>query len=318
MNARLADPVRVGREDGIVCCVAGPDRYGLRASDVRQVMRVDRMPGEAAPDGRVGTIEVGGETAPVFELAGVLKRPRAPFPTVARDGQYILVTGHAGELTGWLVDGIARTPLSPDTEIVPLPAVVGMPATNWFDAVVKLEDRSLLVLTPLSLSPRARESRAPDSTPAFVAPPAIHGTREPLVVIFSSPALPGLATRLYGLSGRQIAAIVHPLDVIHVPGSAPHVMGVAWWRGAVVPVIAFKQDGDRDPASSCRRWIIAQTSRSGMLLAFPIDPEVALHRATSADRRVVDGQVPPCALGMFDVEGRTVALVDLESLIPNP
>jgi chemotaxis signal transduction protein len=141
-----------------------------------------------------------------------------------------------------------------------------------------------------------------------------------MVVIFSTQALPQCATSRYALSARQIAAIVHALPTMTVPGSAPHVAGIAWWRSAVVPVIDFRGSGHRDTGSRSR-YIIAHHGGPlrEALVAIPVDSEIGLHRVTSAHLQVRGVPRPTFATGMFEIDGHPVALLDIDAVLaPNP
>jgi chemotaxis signal transduction protein len=205
---------------------------------------------------------------------------------------------------------------------MPLPDIIGAPATSWFDALVKLGDASVLLLAPQHLKPQA--GRAPDREPPGLGPGLSADTgppgeqAEPLVVLFSTAALPPSAARRYALSARQIAAIVQPLPVIAVPGSAGCITGVSWWRDAVVPVIDFRDPVARESAPHAR-CLLAQCGGRlrGTIVAVPIDSEVAVHKPAAADHRL-DTPGPPFAAGMFSAAGEPVALLDLVALFDAP
>lgn len=306
--------------DGIICCTVGSRQFAFHGADVRHVARGEALRADAAADGRAGVLRVGGQNVPVFALGRALGEA-APSALRAAD-QHIAVTGEPGELAGWLVDRIARTAVPEAAAVMPLPDVVGAPATSWFDALVNLGDASVLLLAPQHLTPQA--GRAPDREPpgssrglsADAAPPGDQA--EPLVVLFSTAALPPSAARRYALSARQIAAIVQPLPLITVPGSAGSVTGVSWWRDTVVPVIDFRDPVDRESAPHAR-CLLAQCGGRlrGTLVAMPIDSEVAVHKPAAADHRL-DTPSPPFAAGMFSVAGEPVALLDLVALFDAP
>ena len=317
MNTLPVDSGRSVRDDGLVCCAVGDEQYALRGADVRQIVRVEKMQGAVSVDGRVGTLDVAGQAVPVFRLGSVLGRPAGPRPSHGA-GHHIAVTGESGDLVGWLVDRIVRTPLLQGTRVVALPAVVGTVATTWFEALVKLGDSSVLLIAPQYLSPLARRPARSDGTRAFsVSEPMLAGSEERMVLLFSTPALPRCGAPRYALSGRRIAAIVQPLPAIVVPGSARHVTGVAWWRDAVVPMIDFRGRGDHDDLAQRRRCVIAQCGPrlGGTLVAFPVDSEIVLHRPGPEDRQAAGIPRPAFAVGMFDVDGEVVALLDIDTLL---
>jgi chemotaxis signal transduction protein len=297
----------------------GDKQYALRGGDVRQIVRVEKMRTVAGSDGSVGTLELDGQPVPVFRLGNVLGRTGAQRNAPNSGGHHIAVTGEGSELVGWLVDRVVRTPLSQDAQIVALPAVVGPAATSWFEALVKVGGTSILLLAPQSLNPLSpRQPRAgaigSSAAPAEKKP---GDSAEQIALLFSTPALPRCAAPRFALSGRQVAAISQPMSPIPVPGSAPYVSGVAWWRNLVVPVIDFRGPGEHDDEAQRRRQLIAQCgSRLGnTLVAFAVDAEIALHRPGTGDERAAGVPCPSFAAGVFDIGGEPVALLDLDSLL---
>ena len=256
---------------------------------------------------------------PVFRLGSVLGRTGAQRNAPNSGGHHIAVTGEGGELVGWLVDRVVRTPLSQDAQIVALPAVVGPAATSWFEALVKLGGTSILLLAPQSLNPLSPRQPRAGAIGSSAAPAAKKpgDSAEQIVLLFSTPALPRCAAPRFALSGRQVAAISQPMSPIPVPGSAPYVTGVAWWRNLVVPVIDFRGPGEHDDEAQRRRQLIAQCGpRLGnTLVAFAVDAEIALHRPGTGDERAAGVPCPSFAAGMFDIGGEPVALLDLDSLL---
>jgi len=304
----------VNRDDGLVCCWVGDKQYALRGADVREIVRLEKMREATASDGRVGTLDLAGQSVPVFKLASVLGRPGQR--SAPNSGNHIAITGDQAELVGWLVDRVVRTALPDDARIVTLPSVVGPTATSRFEALVKFGGTSILLMAPQYLNPLARR---PDATRAFSLPTRkkTDGSAEQIVLLFSTPALPRCAAPRFALSGRQIASISQPMSPIPVPGSAPHVTGVAWWRDVVVPIIDFRGPGEHDDAAQRRRQVIAQCGpRLGSaLVAFAVDAEMAMHRPGSGDQRAAAVPCPSFAAGMFDVGGEPVALLDLDALL---
>lgn len=312
---RLTGSDRASSEDRIVRCTIGDEHYAFRNADVRHIARVEQMRAETAADGRVGSLQLDGYAVPIFSLARVLGR--AVSAPSRRADQHIAVTGEAGALVGWLVDRIVRTPLSASSDVVSLPETVGGPATRWFEALVRVDDESMLLLAPQYLNPLAPRAMRDDATEMFHGPPPqIDRDAKPMAVIFSTTVLPPCEARRFALSGRQIAAIVQPAPPIPVPGSAGHVTGVTWWRHAVVPVVDFRAPADRSHTAH-RRCLIAQGGARlrGTLVAFSIDAEIEMHRPAAENHHLPGVPCPPFAAGMFDVSGESVALLDLDALL---
>jgi chemotaxis signal transduction protein len=310
----------VSREEGLVCCTVGDKQYALRGADVRQIVRVEKMRGAAAGDSKAGTLDLAGQSVPVFRLANVLNRTASQRSGPGSGGHHIAVTGEGSEIVGWLVDRVVRTPLSADAQMTPLPAVVGPAAASWFEALVKLGGTSLLLMAPQYLNPMAQRKLRPSAAKAAgsaVAPATTGESAEPVVLLFSTPALPRCGAARFALSGRQVAAIAQPMSLIPVPGSAPCISGVAWWRDLIVPVIDFRGAGDHDDAALRRRQLIAQCGpRLGnTLVAFAVDSEITLHRPGTDDQKTARVPCPSFAAGMFDIGGEPVALLDLDALL---
>jgi len=299
----------------LVCCWVGDKQYAFNDTDVRQIARVEKMRVESAADGRAGVLDVGGHPVPVFRLGSVLARGTS---RSLGAGHHIAVTGERREQVGWLVDRIARTTLPHDAHFGSLPGIVGPVAANWFESLVRIGGTSVLLMSPRTLNPLAQRRARPE-------PPktdAVGGRRkgdptERVVLLFSTPALPAAGAARFALSGKRIAAITQPMPTIPVPGSAPHVIGVSWWRNAVVPVIDFRGPGGHDDAAERRRFVIAQCGpRLGnTLIAFPVDAEIAMHRPDGDDRHAADSVCPPFVSGMFEIVGELVGLLDLDALL---
>lgn len=310
----------MSRDEGLVCCTVGDRQYALRGADVRQIVRVEKMRAAAGGDSKAGTLDLAGQPVPVFRLGSVLNRMASQRPASAAGGHHIAVTGEGSEIVGWLVDRVVRTPLSDDAQVAPLPAVVGPTATSWFEALVKLGGTSLLLMVPQYLNPMAQRKLRPGAGRPAGSPAAPAKTGDsagPIVLLFSTPAFPRCSATRFALSGRQVAAIAQPMSPIPVPGCAPCITGVVWWRDLVVPVIDFRGAGEHNDAPQRRRQLIAQCGpRLGnTLVAFAVDSEITLHRPDTGDQKTAGVPCPPFAAGVFDIGGEPVALLDLDALL---
>lgn len=303
-------------DDGILCCDVGRERFAFRNADVRQVERADCMRVERGEDGRAGTLKLGGQQVPVFALGEVLGRT-APGDRPGYAHGHVAVTGGRQALVGWLVDRIARVAQPAHGNIAVLPSIVGPRASSWFEGIVWLgEDASALLLAPDRLTAPLRRDRPHDHDAAFERTPSVAAAAESVAVVFSTTVLPASDTFRYALSGRQIAAIVQPTLPIAVPGCSDYVDGVTWWRRTPVPVIDFRAPADRGALTYRRRLIVQCGARHhGSLVAFSIDPGVFMCRPAADHRWLPAAPCPPFASGVFDVNGETVALLDLDALL---
>jgi chemotaxis signal transduction protein len=303
--------------DGFICCTVGSQQFAFRASDVHHVSRADKLRAGSDEDGRIGTLKMSGQLIPVFGLGRALGEPDACGSAARSAGQHIAVTGRPGELVGWLVDHIARAVDSDGATVVPLPRLVGAQATTWFDALVRLGETLVLLLAPHRIGPfgtPVTESHRATSAEAGGTPSL---PTAPMTLLFSTPALPRCAAPRYAISARQIVAIVKALQLIRVPGSAPHVTGVSWWRNTAVPVIDFRDSLDRAAPLSHSRCLLAQCGGPlrGTIVAVPIDPDIDTHKPADSDRGLTDTSLPPFVDGAFQVGGETAALLNLDTLL---
>jgi chemotaxis signal transduction protein len=298
-------------DEMLVCCGVGDDEYAFRATDVRQVVRAERMRDASAPDGRIGALEVAGGAVPVFSLGRALGRPAAR-PTPGSGG-HIVISGSEQEPIGWLVDRVYRMRIEEATAIAPLPSIVGSRALRWFTALVRTADTSRLLMAPRSAAARTLPARVT----ASVRPSARSGagTAAP-VLIFATPALPRAGVSRFALSCRRIVGVAQELSITTVPGSARHVAGLAWWRDTVVPVIDFRGRDSSDGDARRRCLIACGSERHGAAyVGLPVDADVAMHQPSAEDGAASDVPCPPFAAGVFAVAGQPVALLDLDALL---
>lgn len=322
MTAHAGPARRLMSGDWIVSCLVGHHEYAMRGSGVRVIVRAEQMRRGRDADETAGTLAIGEETVPVYRLATVLGVGGVP---PVRTGGHIVVTVGPTGMIGWLVDKLMRSQLPDAAELLALPAVVGARPARWFEGLLRLDDRSLLLVSPATLDPRVRLQSAPDweaeAPPmASAAPdrsPAV-GDAAKTIVMFASPGLPRLDTHRYALSARQVAAAVQSLPVIMVPGSAPHVIGVACWHDNVLPVIDFRGEGERPDARERTRYLVVRGGRRlhGIPVALPIDPDIRHYQPAPGDRQVAGTKPnPPFVTGVFSVAGESVALLDLDALL---
>ncbi len=321
---QTADASNPRRADSIVACTIGDEQFALRGTDACEIIRAERIRRSAGTETVVGTLYVNRESVPVYALAAALDRPAKSSAGSRPGGHHVVVTRGSTGMVGWLVDRIARPALGDGAQVIPLPAIAGPIATTWFEGLVQIGDRVLLVLSPANLDPRApsRAGSIVDRVPLCAAGPAdapVDDTGSPLVLLFSSPALPRCGAPRFALSARRIAAVIRSQPVTVVPGSARHVRGVIVWRDAAVPVIDVRGETDRRAAANDDRLVVARcgAAMNGALVAFPIGVEMTLHQPTRADRQMDEAAESntPFVAGVFSVAGTPVALLDLEAAV---
>jgi chemotaxis signal transduction protein len=257
----------------------------------------------------MGALDVAGRAVPVFSLGRALGRPTAR----ATGAGHIVVSGSEQEPIAWLVDRVDRTRIDDETAIAPLPSIVGSRALRWFTALVRTAGTSRLVLAPRSTAARTLPASATASVRPTVRSGA--GTAAP-VLIFATPALPRVGVSRFALSCRRIVGVAQELSITMVPGSAPHVAGLAWWRDTVVPVIDWRGRASSDGAARRRCLIACGAERGGAAyVGLPVDADVAMHQPNAEDRAASNVACPPFAAGVFAVAGQPVALLDLDALL---
>ena len=298
--------------DAFVSCVVGHVEYALRASDIVAVMRSERMRPPGACEAGIGVVTIGGERTSVYPLGQTV----GPFPAAddvahGRDRHVVVVRGAQGPV-GWLVDRVGRSHLPLHAQVLPLPTLLGPRATRAFAGVLSAGDRTLLLL---AATPPARRAIVPaPATPARTAPVAASTATSPLVVTFTSAALPDCGASRYAVSARQVCGVEANLGVAAVPGSEPPVIGVGVWHGGVVPVIDLRHDAVPHEATRRRLLILRGGSLADTPVALPVDAETALWQPTDDNAAIDaprdDGSLPPFVAGLFDVRGHTIALID--------
>lgn len=311
--------------DALVSCTVGDVDYALRADDIVAVMRAERMRAPAACEAGIGVVTVGSERASVYPLSTTvgLSGAEENHNNTRRDRHIVVLRGAHG-LTGWLVDRVSRSRLPAPTRILPLPTLVGARARQWFAGVLSTADRAVLLLS-LSSAGNCDPTCVADTQnsvahtrSASVSPPTTDG---PLVVTFSTDALPRCGVARYAISARRVAGVESGLEVVAVPGSESPVIGVSVWRGEVLPVLDVRS-GAAHPAVDRRRLLIVRCGgpRAATAVAIPVDAETALYQPTS-DNPLLDAArleadvIPPYVVGLFDVRGQTVALIDPDALV---
>ena len=299
--------------DAFVSCVVGHVEYALRAGDIVAVMRSERMRPPGAGEAGIGVVTIGGERTSVYPLGQTV----GPFTAAddganGRDRHVVVVRGAQGPV-GWLVDRAGRSHLPPHARVLPLPTLLGTRATRAFAGVLSAGDRTLLLL---AATPPARRATVPAraATPRRTAPVAAALATSPLVVTFTSTALPDCGASRYAVSARQVCGVESNLDVAAVPGSEPPVIGVGVWHGGVLPVIDLRHETAPRERTRRRLLILRGGSLADTPVALPVDAETALWQPTD-DNAAIDaardgGALPPFVAGLFDVRGHTIALID--------
>jgi chemotaxis signal transduction protein len=299
--------------NGFVCCVLGDEQYALRGIDVRSVARAEQMTDQTPSGARVGSIRYAGVQAPVYSLAALLGRDR----DTATFDRYVVVTRGAERPMGLLVDRVVRTPVDEHPKVLPLPSVVGEVARRRFEGLLRHAEWSYLVLAPASLDPDARGGRPPAQPAARPRSSSATGGAD-MVAVFTSPWLPRCPADRYAIEARRVEALVQSLPSIAIPGAAPHVTALGWWRDETVPVLSFDNNGSGAANTSRQRFIVVRCVHEAetAYVAIAVTGDIALHRATREDTVVpFELRHIDFVRGVFSAGDEDVALLDLDMLL---
>lgn len=306
------EPRGQGRIESLVRCEIHGQPYAFDSSDVRLIVRSDRItPATDPADRRIGVVH-GPEIIPVYPVPVLLGLRQA-----AGRGEHVIVTAALGRLAAWQVDRVVRGPRDPASQRLPLPELAGPVARRWFKALLSDEGDSSLVCSPGGMDPRVRSGPGADHGPGpanvWTNPSAVNGA----VALFSSEALPFCSASRYAVSARRVLAVAHALHVRTVPGTPPHVVGLASWMGYAVPVLDLgPRQGPTVPTSGRFLILHCDAGPKRWPIAVAIERDVVLHRATAADKAVPEhARCVPAGLQLFEVSGERVGLLDVDVLV---
>lgn len=303
--------------EGFICCLLGDEQYALHAADVRIVARAEQMRVEpTTPAGRVGMLAHAGRELPVYSLSALFGRAA---DRSGLDRHVIVSRGATGEAYGLLVDRMLRAPGNPG-RLLPIPATVGQLAAEWFDGLLTFGgDLSCLVLSPSALDPR-RPSGVTRVTNMPGQPPQVTARRAPaeIVATFTSDALPDIGIRRFALGAHRVAAVAQSLPAIPVPGASAWVAQLGRWRDHAVPILSFNGRSQAPHLNGSRRCLVVRTGGrySGGFVAFAVNADIELHRATgatagSSDQSTADAEF---VVGVYNVGQEPVAFLDVDRL----
>jgi len=137
---------KIDREEEILQLVTfhvGDEEFGVEILEVREInrmMEITRVP--HAPDFVEGVVNLRGQVIPVVDL-----RKRFALGAVERDKNARIVVVELGDrVVGFLVDSVSEVLRVPRGVVEPPPPIVGGIDSEYIEAVVKLDDRLLILL----------------------------------------------------------------------------------------------------------------------------------------------------------------------------
>lgn len=290
----------------------GSVSVGLDMGRVLGIERAERLKPLPARPELAGHIANRAGDWPVLDLAVRLGLER---PAGARNGQIVL-TAIAGERFGLLIDRVAPVARLDQSALRPVPRSVAR-RDSFYDGVLMVEGRPLLLLNPDRLTGEVDLFAADDDEPAVRTVPSKRASVNRMVVLgqYEYP-LPGGRVVGFGLPIACVAEMIDAPPGSPVPGAAGHVREMSAWRGRALPLIDLAAwCGLRVPAASNRRTIVVRTPNGepiGLpaghgirMVPLPLPSVPARRPITLNEDRV---------LGVFDTNEQTLVIPDLMKL----
>jgi chemotaxis signal transduction protein len=322
----------------------------LRRNREETGLQVDHRRDPVSPpdDKPVGWLPGNEGEIPVFSLASRLGRPfLSSLPAEGGHGnsQRIVVLnppqpspqmGVGEGMRPWalLVDRVSQVSQVQADQMMPLPPIPVSPHTDYFECIVRVDERLILLLSPERLHPKAT---ADFSAPVNEAPnpAAVPGTSPPepnsigphrshsqIVVFQVTEPFPTERATSLGLSISQVREVAESPPIIPLPGAPPYVSGIVDWRGLPVPIIdiAERLGLAQAPAGRRTRLVIARdrgTSGKGALVGLISRPAIRLLRLPIAhllSKRSLDLD-PALTRGVFELESETLVIPDIQGIL---
>jgi chemotaxis signal transduction protein len=342
----------------------GNETFGLDTSWVRSIQRGDRLrhnpkhtgskvgllraPMEAAGHEPVGWLPGNERDIPVFSLAHRLGYP--PLPSLSTEegqgiSQRIVVLnppqpdpqmgkGESMRPWGLLADRVSQVIQIQADRIVPLPPIPFSPCADYFESVIKLDEKLILLLSPERIHPEAlpvgsvpvSEATSPSPSPDIgrSEPSAEEAHRAHGQIIIFKVTEPSPAQRAisFGLSISQVPEILEAPPVTPIPATPAFVLGLVNWRGLPVPVInlAGLLGLEQISADKRTRVIIARgtaASRKGAWVGIESRPAIRLLRlpiACHPSCRPLHMD-PILTRGVFELENETLVIPSIQSIL---
>lgn len=121
----------------------GPENYGLRLHEVREIVMVGQItPVPRAPQFVDGVLNLRGEVMPVVDLRTRFGLPRVEATSISR----ILITSIGGVFTGLVVDAVDEVRPVELSRFGPPPAVTAVGANRYIEKVARLDNSMIFLL----------------------------------------------------------------------------------------------------------------------------------------------------------------------------
>jgi chemotaxis signal transduction protein len=218
------------RELFIVCC--NGVRYGIWKEAIQSIRGLDalhRIP--LSPACIAGILIDDGRTVTVAELSACIGDRHSPGMAPATRQGSILLMEQGEEVTGFAVSGGIDTLPVPAASLLPLPDFL---KTQVFDSCAVDDGVPIPVINVAELYKRAMQpgGKLSPGAPRITVPAPRETPEKSGVRIFTAGA------ELFAVSAAGIAGeAVRPVAVTPLPGMPPHVKGVTFVDGRLLPVI---------------------------------------------------------------------------------
>ena len=282
-------------------CRAAGQAFALDLASVRGVGRADGVAWVADAWPHVGDLPTPAGRVPVLSLAGLLGLPPE---RSGPDAQVVSCDTSDGPVA-LLVDQLSGVTEATPGSVAPVPRSVG---PTRFAGLLRQGDDLVPLIDPARLLSEPR-------------PPAARNTRAtagPSGRLLLLPLTDAASVGRPWVAGVPMAAdaeVTRPGRVVPVPGSHPHVVGVAGWRGAAVAVIDLPAWLGMPPAGldPDAQLVVALWPGAGEPVGFLVRrgvrvlklpaPHVRSARPFPGDRRRVPAavEVGPATVGLADL-----------------
>lgn len=347
-----------------ILCGIGEEAYGLEMSWVRSIQRTDRLrrnleeagsqighrrdPVAPPGDKPVGWLSGNEGDIPVFSLASRLGRhllSLLPAEGGRGNSQRIIVLnppqpnpqmGMWEGMRPWalLVDRVSQVNKVQADQMMPLPPIPVSPHADYFECVIKVDERLILLLSPERLHPEAladvrakvdettNPAAVPGTSPSEPNFTGSHRSHAQIVVFQVTEPHPTERAMSFGLSISQVREIAESPPIIPIPGAPASVSGLVDWRGLPVPIIdvAERLGLAQAPADRRTRLVIARdrgTSGRGVLVGLTSRPAIRLLRLPVAhlpSKRPLHLD-PALTRGVFELESETLVIPDIREIL---
>jgi purine-binding chemotaxis protein CheW len=151
MNGREQAKKRIAEVEEstqMISFTIGSERFGVPILVVQEIImmsNITEIPN--SPDFVEGVINLRGNIIPVLDLRKRLRLRNYPLPEGQKSGTRILVVEIEGNVTGFIVDSVAKVITVPASKISPPPdIIVAGVQSAYLSGVVHLEESILIVL----------------------------------------------------------------------------------------------------------------------------------------------------------------------------